>query len=67
MSKEELTQIAAMLETLIKALSPYLLESSSHKVIEYLVRVYEIHAYHKHTLIYSFLPFFETSFFLRLI
>ena len=36
-------------------------------MLEYLIRVYEIHAFHKHTLVYSFLPYFETTFFLRMI
>ena len=52
---------------MIKLLAPYFLNTATHRVIEYLIRVYEIHAYHKHLIVYSFLPYFETSFFLRMI
>jgi len=36
-------------------------------VLEYLIRIYEIHAFHKHAIFYAFLPYFETAFFLRMI
>lgn len=52
---------------LIKLLAPYFLNTSTHRVLEYLIRIYEIHAYHKHTIVFSFLPYFETAFFLRMI
>ena len=55
------------LKLFIRLLAPYFLNTATHKVLEYLIRVYEIHAFHKHLLIYSFLPYFETSFFLRMI
>ncbi len=51
---------------LIKALSPYLLEQAALKIIEYLVRIYEAHVYHKQTLLLAFMPLFETVYFLRI-
>lgn len=30
------------------------------------MRIYEIHAYHKETIAFAFLPYFETSFYLRM-
>ena len=55
------------LKLFIRLLAPYFLNTASHKVFEYLIWVNEIHAFHNHLLIYSFLHFFETSFFLRMI
>ena len=66
-TNEELKHIEDQLGLLIKLLAPYFLQSATHKIIEYLIRVYDINAYHKHTLIYAFMPYFETTFFLRLI
>jgi len=48
-------------------LSPFLLHNAAHRVIEYLVRIYEINAFQKETLLLSFLPYFETAFFIKLI
>jgi len=44
-----------------------LIETSAHKIIEFLVRIYEVQAYIKHDFIMAFLPFFETAYFLRAI
>lgn len=66
-TKDALKEVDDKLKLIIKLLAPYFLYSCTHKVLEYLIRVYEINAYHKHTLIYSFLPYYETAFFLRLI
>jgi hypothetical protein len=43
------------------------MEQSVHKIIEYLLRIFEIHIYHKATLVNAFLPYFETVFFLKMI
>jgi hypothetical protein len=40
---------------------------SVHKVIEYMVRIYEVQAHQKHSFIMSFLPYFETAYFLKAI
>jgi hypothetical protein len=52
---------------LIKALAPFLLEQSALKVVEYLMRIYECHIFHKQTMILAFMPLFETVYFLRAI
>jgi hypothetical protein len=52
---------------IIMILAPYYLESCTHKVVEFLIRIYEANVYQKHALIYAFLPYFETSFFLRIL
>ena len=58
--------IDEQLDALIKALSPWLLEQAALKVIEYLIRVYEVHIYQKQTLLLAFIPLFETVYFLRI-
>ena len=51
----------------MKLLCPHLLEPATHKVIEYLIRIYEVHVYQKETMLMAFLPYFETVFFLKAI
>ena len=65
--KGTLKLIDDKIDTIIKLLSPFFLYPSTHKVLEFLLRIYDVNAFHKHTLIYAFLPYFETAFFLRLI
>jgi U3 small nucleolar RNA-associated protein 10 len=36
-----------------------------HKIIEFMVRIYDVQAYLKHTFIMAFLPYFETSYFIK--
>jgi U3 small nucleolar RNA-associated protein 10 len=66
-TKQALVEIDQNLRQLIEILAPFFLHSETHKVIEYLIRVYEINAFQKETIVLSFIPYFETSTFLRLI
>ena len=43
-----------------------MLESGTHKILEYLLRIYEIHVHQKVDLINAFMPYFETSYFLKM-
>lgn len=44
-----------------------MLESATHRVLEYLIRIYEVHAHQKESLVYAFFPYFETAFFIKMI
>ncbi|CDW83415.1 heat repeat-containing protein 1 [Stylonychia lemnae] len=66
-TQDALKEVEERLESLIKLFAPFLLHNATHRVIEYLVRIYEINAFHKETLLLSFLPYFETAFFIKLI
>ena len=44
-----------------------MLESGAHKVLEYLIRIYDVHVFHKKVLLNAFLPYFETSYFLKMV
>jgi len=48
-------------------LAPHWMLPCTHKILEYLVRIYEVHAHVKHTLILSFFAYFETAYFLKAI
>ena len=48
-------------------LSGFLILPASHKIIEYLIRIYEVSSHCKHEFLMSFLPYFETSYFLKAI
>jgi hypothetical protein len=41
-------------------------EQETHKIIEYLLRIYEINAFHKYDLIFGFLPYYETIWFMKI-
>ena len=64
---ETLEPIDQRLQTLLKLLAPHLLDSACHKILEYLIRIYDVHVYQKTLLINMFMPFFETAFFLRMV
>ena len=55
------------LELVVRQLSPHLLLTSTHKIVEYLIRIYDIHAHAKHAFIMAFLPYFETAYFMKAI
>lgn len=44
-----------------------MLETGAHKVFEYLIRIYDVHVFHKTALLNAFLPYFETSYFLKMV
>ena len=41
------------------------MQPAVHKILEYLIRIYDVQAHLKHTFIMAFLPYFETSYFLK--
>ena len=55
------------LKQIITIISPYFMNAASFKILEFLIRIYEVQAYHKLHLFFSFLPFYETPQFLKLI
>ena len=66
-TKDALVSLDAKLELVIKLLAPHMLETGAHKVLEYLLRIYEIHVNQKVVLLNAFLPYFETSYFLKMV
>lgn len=52
---------------IVKIIAPHFLLSPAQKVLEYLIRIYEVHAFLKTELLLAFLPFFETGPFTRLV
>jgi hypothetical protein len=55
------------IKQILGILSPYYLtEQETHKIIEYLIRIYEINAFHKYELIFGFLPYYETIWFMKI-
>lgn len=66
-NKEELALVDTKLEHVITILSPYFLKNPTYKILEFLIRTYEVHAHQKLHLFFSFLPFYDTPQFLRLL
>ena len=66
-NKEFLEILDTKLNHIITIISPYFMKAAAYKILEFLIRVYEIHAYHKTHLFFSFLPFYDTPQFLRLL
>ncbi|CAI2375501.1 unnamed protein product [Moneuplotes crassus] len=66
-NKETLELIDTKISHIITILSPYFLKNPTYKILEFLIRIYEVHAHHKLHLFFSFLPFYDTPQFLRLL
>jgi len=58
LTRDALKPIDEKIEALIKQLAAHLMDANAHKVIEYLLRIYEVHIYHKESLLAAFLPYF---------
>jgi len=65
--KSELEEIDTYLENLIIDLIDYFHLKSSHKVIEYLIKIFNINAYNPKFLALAFLPFHETKYYVKLL
>jgi len=64
---EALKEVDGKLEELLALLAPYLLLTATHKIFEYLVRIYDVHVHHKHIVVCAFLAYFETAYFIKAI
>lgn len=64
---EQLKETDGQLSEFLNLLAPHLMLPATHKIIEYLVRIYEVHAHLKHDFVMIFLPYFETTYFLKAI
>lgn len=67
-TKDQLKVLDDQLNTLLTSILPpyYFSVKQTHKILEYLIRVYEVHAYHKHALLMGWLPLYETSWFIKI-
>ena len=65
--QSDLDVLDSKLKQIITIISPYFMNTATFKVLEFLIRIYEVHVYHKLHVFFSFLPFYETPQFLRLI
>jgi len=66
-SKEIIETLDTKLKHVITIISPYFMHNACYKILEFLIRIYEVHAYHKIHLFFSFLPFYDTPQYLRLL
>ena len=66
-TKEELEAVDDKLKLVIRLLAPHLMEPAVHKLLEFLIRIFEVHIHQKHLLLTAWLPYFETVYFLKLI
>ncbi|CAK8994908.1 HEAT repeat-containing protein 1 (Protein BAP28) (Fragment) [Durusdinium trenchii] len=61
---EELTKT---LDKFIESLSPFLMLKSAQKVLEYLVRQFEVHAHNVNALVLSCMPYHDTELFVKVL
>ena len=64
-TKDQLKEIEDKLDTMLRIMAPHMMQPAVHKILEYLIRIYDVQAHLKHTFIMAFLPYFETSYFLK--
>jgi len=50
-TKEELEEVTDKLTLAIKLMAPHLMEPPVHKLLEFLIRIYEVHIHLKHLLL----------------
>ena len=65
--EEELKEVDENLNELLTQLIPFFRHKPTHKIIEYLIRIYNVNVYNKKVLLFSFLPYHETKLFSKLI
>lgn len=66
-TQEEIKEVDQNIESLIKLLNPYFLNQSCHKIIEFLIKIYQVNIYNSRLLLLTFLPFHESKIFIKLI
>jgi len=66
-SEEELKEIDIHLNLFILELSPYFYSASCHKIIEFLIKIYQVNVFNARSLLFSFLPFYDTKYFIKLL
>jgi hypothetical protein len=64
---EENKNLDKILNEFIVDLVPYFVTKHSHKVIEYLIKIFKVHVYNHKILLLSFLPYYDTKYFTKLI
>lgn len=55
------------IDAFLTLLSPHLFLTASHQVLEYLIRVHEVHVFHPTSLIRAFLPYHDHNLFSRVL
>jgi U3 small nucleolar RNA-associated protein 10 len=66
-TEEEIKEIDQNIESLVKILNPYFLNQSCHKIIEYLIKIYQVNIFNSRILLLTFLPFHESKIFVKLL
>ena len=66
-TEHELKELDVNMESLIVYLNPYFDHQSSHKVIEFLIKIYQINIYNAKIVLLTFLPFHQSKVFVKLI
>ena len=64
---EALKAVDEKLDNILALLAPHLLLPATHKIFEYMIRIYDVHVHLKHSVLCAFLAYFETAYFTRAI
>lgn len=64
-TSDELKQVDNDLAEILFILCPQFLHPSCHRILEYLIRVYDIHIYQRENIIEGLLPYIESPLFVR--
>ncbi|KAK1944752.1 HEAT repeat-containing protein 1 [Phytophthora citrophthora] len=66
-SKQDEPELNAALDKMLDALSAYFLLGATHKVLEFLVRRYEVHRYNVDAVMATIVAYHESSWFVRMV
>lgn len=67
LTAEENGALNAVLEPFLVMLSPHLFLTAAHQVLEFLIRVHEVHVYNREALLRAFLPYHDHNIFSRIL
>ncbi len=67
LTKPEAAQHEAQVEKILTLLAPHFFEVPAHQVLEYLIRVHEVHTFSVTSLLRAFLPYHDHGLFVRLL
>jgi len=66
-SEEEIKEFDKLIDSFLIRLSPFFRTQSCHKILEFLIKIYQINVYNSKTLLLSFFPFYSYNFFTKLL
>ena len=66
-TEHEIKETDESVDSLIKQMNPYFENQSCHKIVEFLIKIYQVNIFNSRVLLLSFLPFHQSKVFVKLL